>query len=105
MERVRIDPLAVYLKSAFRSLKSAILLGALLLALCSPATAQQAKKVYQIGYLSSRDPATESARAEGIRLALCASLATSKDRTLPSSTDMGGRRPVGLKRMRWNWCV
>jgi putative tryptophan/tyrosine transport system substrate-binding protein len=34
------------------------------------ATAQQPKKVTRIGYLSSQDPAHESARAEGIRLAL-----------------------------------
>jgi putative tryptophan/tyrosine transport system substrate-binding protein len=41
-----------------------------LLALCSSAEAQQPKKVPRIGYLSSNDPATESARAESIRLAL-----------------------------------
>jgi putative tryptophan/tyrosine transport system substrate-binding protein len=35
-----------------------------------PAQAQQPKKVTRIGYLSSQDPAYESARAEGIRLAL-----------------------------------
>ncbi|HXV83666.1 MAG TPA: hypothetical protein VEG60_27735 [Candidatus Binatia bacterium] len=35
-----------------------------------PVQAQQPKKVPQIGYLSSFDAATESARAEGIRLAL-----------------------------------
>ena len=34
------------------------------------AQAQQPKKVPRIGYLSSADPATESARAEAIRLAL-----------------------------------
>ena len=34
------------------------------------ATAQQPKKVSRIGYLSNDDPARESARAEGIRLAL-----------------------------------
>jgi putative tryptophan/tyrosine transport system substrate-binding protein len=45
-------------------------LTALLLALCSSASAQQPKKVIRIGYLSSQDPAYESARAEGIRLAL-----------------------------------
>src|SRR6266576_5621064 len=33
-------------------------------------TAQQPKKVSRIGYLSSFDPAGESARSEGIRLAL-----------------------------------
>ena len=37
---------------------------------CFPAEAQQPKKVPRIGYLSSSDPATESARAEAIRLAL-----------------------------------
>ena len=31
---------------------------------------QQPKKVPRIGYLSSSDPATESPRSEGIRLAL-----------------------------------
>src|SRR5215510_10217368 len=36
----------------------------------SPASAQQPKKVYRIGYLVSEDAASDSARAEGIRLAL-----------------------------------
>jgi ABC-type uncharacterized transport system substrate-binding protein len=45
-------------------------LSALLFALCSSAGAQQPKKVTRIGYLSSLDPAHESARADGIRLAL-----------------------------------
>ncbi|MDZ4346155.1 MAG: ABC transporter substrate-binding protein [Candidatus Binatia bacterium] len=43
---------------------------AMLLALCSSATAQQPKKIPRIGYLSIFDPASESARAEAIRLAL-----------------------------------
>jgi hypothetical protein len=34
------------------------------------AAAQQPKKIFRIGYLASADPARESARAEGIRLAL-----------------------------------
>jgi putative ABC transport system substrate-binding protein len=34
------------------------------------ARAQQPKKIYRIGYLASVEPATESTRAEGIRLAL-----------------------------------
>jgi len=42
----------------------------MLLALPFPARAQQHKKVWRIGYLSSVDAASESARAEGIRLAL-----------------------------------
>ena len=42
----------------------------MLLALCLPPSAQQPKKVPRIGYLSSGDPASESARSEAIRLAL-----------------------------------
>src|SRR5512133_2324951 len=47
-----------------------ILVAVVLLALGMTAEAQQPKKVPRIGYLSPRDPATESARSEGIRLAL-----------------------------------
>jgi putative ABC transport system substrate-binding protein len=43
---------------------------AMLIALGFPAEAQQPKKVSRIGYLSSFHPASESARSEGIRLAL-----------------------------------
>jgi putative tryptophan/tyrosine transport system substrate-binding protein len=42
----------------------------MLFALCIPVWAQQPKKVTRIGYLSSQNPAHESARAAGIRLAL-----------------------------------
>jgi putative ABC transport system substrate-binding protein len=42
----------------------------ILLATVFSADAQQPKKVPRIGYLSSYDPATESTRAGGIRLAL-----------------------------------
>ena len=45
-------------------------LSAMLFALCCPLDAQQPKKVPRIGYLSSGDAASESARAEAIRLAL-----------------------------------
>src|SRR5215472_11758089 len=38
--------------------------------LFTPTEAQQAKKVFRIGYLSSSDAATDSTRAKGIRLAL-----------------------------------
>jgi putative ABC transport system substrate-binding protein len=42
-----------------------------LLLICNfPAQAQQPKKVYRLGYLSNADAATDSARVEGIRLAL-----------------------------------
>jgi ABC-type uncharacterized transport system substrate-binding protein len=53
-------------KAAVRS----ILVAVVLLALGVTAEAQQRKKVPRIGYLSSVDPATESARSEAIRLAL-----------------------------------
>ncbi len=42
----------------------------MLFALCFSAEAQQPKKVSRLGYLSNADPATDSARVEGIRLAL-----------------------------------
>jgi putative ABC transport system substrate-binding protein len=45
-------------------------LSTVLFMLCFPADAQQPKKVYRIGYLSSFDPATDSTRAEPFRLAL-----------------------------------
>jgi putative tryptophan/tyrosine transport system substrate-binding protein len=45
-------------------------LSAMLLALCSSAQAQQAKKVFRIGYLSTVERTRDSARAEAIRLAL-----------------------------------
>ena len=47
-----------------------ILVAVVLLALGVIAEAQQPKKVPRIGYLSSGDPARESARSEAIRLAL-----------------------------------
>jgi putative ABC transport system substrate-binding protein len=43
---------------------------AMLFALCASASAQQPKKIPRIGYLSAAAPARETARAEGIRLAL-----------------------------------
>ena len=49
---------------------SALAIGAMLLALCPSASAQQPKKIPRIGYLSIGDPATESTRAEAFRLAL-----------------------------------
>jgi putative ABC transport system substrate-binding protein len=45
-------------------------MAAFLIGSVHPAEAQQPKKVFRIGYLSNTDPATDSPRAEGIRLAL-----------------------------------
>src|SRR6266705_3345519 len=47
-----------------------ILFVAALLAVAVIAEAQQPKKVLTIGYLSGRDAASDSARSEGIRMAL-----------------------------------
>jgi putative tryptophan/tyrosine transport system substrate-binding protein len=49
---------------------SSILIAVVLLAVAVIAEAQQPKKVTRIGYLSGSDPASESTRAEAIRLAL-----------------------------------
>ena len=45
-------------------------LGTFFLTTASLAQAQQPKKMWRIGYLSVFEPTSESARAEGIRLAL-----------------------------------
>jgi putative ABC transport system substrate-binding protein len=55
-------------KSAFRNLKSTILLCAMLLALCASAEAQQPKKVPRIGFLTGVSP--NSARHEAFRQGL-----------------------------------
>jgi putative ABC transport system substrate-binding protein len=47
-----------------------VVLTILFLAAVNPAQTQEPKKVPRLGYLSSQDLATESARSEGIRLAL-----------------------------------
>jgi putative tryptophan/tyrosine transport system substrate-binding protein len=46
------------------------LLATVLLTTAPPTEAQQAKKIPRIGYLTQNDAAADSARAEGIRLAL-----------------------------------
>ena len=45
-------------------------LGALFLAVCFSAEAQQTKRVFRIGYLASSSPDADSARSQAIRLAL-----------------------------------
>ena len=49
---------------------SVFALSAMVFALCFSAEAQQPKKVFRIGYLSSGNPTADSARVEGLRLAL-----------------------------------
>jgi putative ABC transport system substrate-binding protein len=53
MDRVLIDAFEIKFKSAFRNLKSAILLCAMLFALCVPVQAQQTGKIFRIGFLDS----------------------------------------------------
>jgi ABC-type uncharacterized transport system substrate-binding protein len=57
-------------KDAMKKNVFCLALCAMLFALCVTAEAQQPKKVIRIGYLSSGNSASESARAEGIQLAL-----------------------------------
>jgi putative tryptophan/tyrosine transport system substrate-binding protein len=52
-----------------KSIITCLLLTVLLLTI-SLAEAQQPKKISRIGYISGTDPATDSPRSEGIRLAL-----------------------------------
>jgi hypothetical protein len=80
MEQARIASLDITLKSAFRNLKSAILLGALLFALSLPAQAQQPKKVPRIGLLTSASTAVVSPCIDAFRQGL-RELATSRGKT------------------------
>ena len=65
------------------------MLGALLFALCSVSEAQQPKKVPRIGYLSSSDPLLSPPVPKEFAKRYM-TLDTWKDRTSPSSTDIGG---------------
>jgi hypothetical protein len=70
MERIYNDRFDFDIKSALRRCKTAILTGAMLLALCSSAEVQRPKNVPRIGYLSTTNPSRDSTRSEAIRLAL-----------------------------------
>ena len=72
MNRFLVKSFSENPKSAIQNRKLVgIVALAVAFAMCGAvAQAQQPKKVTRIGYLSSQDPAYESARAEGIRLAL-----------------------------------
>ncbi len=71
-EKGRVSSVAwIETKEKYMKRKITVLtLCAMLFALCYSASAQQPKKVPLIGYLSNGVPATESTRAETIRLAL-----------------------------------
>jgi len=98
MERVSIDCFDINLKSALRNLKSAILLGALLFALCLHAEAQQQSKIPKIGWLSPGSVATTRIElflrefrklgyVEGKNIAIEARYAEDKLDRLPSLAD------------------
>ena len=53
-----------------RKTSISFVLGALFLAVCFSAEAQQTKRVFRIGYLASSSPDADSARSQAIRLAL-----------------------------------
>src|SRR5262250_3290501 len=66
------------------------------------ANAQQSKKVFRLGFISVQDSASESARAEAIRLAL-RERGYIEDRTSPSSTDMRMGSAIGCLSLPLNW--
>ena len=70
MDRGLIDAFEIKFKSAFRNLKSTILLSAMLFALCVPASAQQPMKVPLIGYLTLASLSAVAPRTEAFRLGL-----------------------------------
>jgi putative ABC transport system substrate-binding protein len=76
----------------------------LLLALSFPAGAQQPKKVPRIGYLSSFDPARESARTEGVRLAL-RERGHIEGQNIASEYRYAEGSPVGTMSLWPSWCV
>jgi putative tryptophan/tyrosine transport system substrate-binding protein len=70
MKRIWIDSFGISLKSALRNLKFAILLGAMLFALCFSAEAQQAGKIPRIGYLGNRSSSVDSYSREAFQQGL-----------------------------------
>src|ERR1043166_8126761 len=81
------------------------LFAAALLAVAVIAAAQQPKKIVRIGYLSSFDPAGESARSEGIRLALRELGYIEGQNASPSSTVMRKESGDGFLMLRPSWCA
>ena len=76
----------------------------MLLALPFPAQAQQTKKVPLIGYLSSGNPTSESARSEGIRLAL-RERGYIEGQNIAIEYRYAEGSPIGSLSLRPSWCV
>ena len=70
----------------------------------SLAEAQQPKKVPLLGYLSPLDPATESARAEAIRLAL-RQRGYIEGQNIAIEYRYAEGIPIGSLSLRPSWCV
>ena len=83
---------------------SSILFVVILLAVAVIAEAQQPKKLTRIGYVSSLDPAHESARAEGIRQAL-RELGYIEGQNIDIEYRYAEGKPIGLLSLRPSWCV
>ena len=83
---------------------SSILFVVILLAVAVIAEAQQPKKVPRIGYLSSVDPATDSARSEGIRLAL-RELGYIEGQNIAIEYRYAEGKPDRFLSLRPSWCV
>ena len=83
---------------------SSILIAVMLLTVAVIAEAQQPKKVPRIGYLSSRDPATESTRAEAIRLAL-RELGYIEGQNIAIEYRYAEGKVIGSLSLRPSWCV
>jgi hypothetical protein len=75
-------------------------LGALLLALSFPTDAQQPKKVSRIGYLAASSPSAQLPRTEAPSGKVCASLATSRGKTLSLSCALERESPNVSPRSR-----
>ena len=76
-----------------------------LLALGVTAEAQQPKKVPRIGYLTPAEASSVSPSVPTQFGLLCVSVATSKDRTSPSSTDLRRGSEISSLSLRPSWCV
>jgi len=83
---------------------SSIMIAVMLLAVSVMIEAQQPKKIFRIGYLSNADPATDSARAGGLRLAL-RELGYIEGQNIAIEYRFGEGGPIGSLGLRPSWCV
>ena len=87
-----------------RAAVPSMLIAVVLLVLGVTAEAQQPKKIPRIGYLSTVDPATESARVEGIRLAL-REIGYIEGQNIAIEYRYAEGRSIDSLSLRPSWCV